>query len=117
MIVCLLFILFSTNMLHSIFLRIIALLIIRSVLASLTSVKCCGREIVVDRVSMCAMVKHRCYFPSAVDGKIKQMWGYFPFATDGKKSVQTLFFVRADGNLCAPSAIFRPQGRKTKQTW
>jgi len=73
MIVCLLFILFSTNMLHSIFLRIIALLIIRSVLASLTSVKCCGREIVVDRVSMCAMVKHRCYFPSAVDGKIKQM--------------------------------------------
>jgi len=42
--------------------------------------------------------------------KSKQMWGYFPSATDGKKSMQTLFSVRADGNLCAPSAIFR-------QTW
>jgi len=36
---------------------------------------------------------------------------------NGKKSMQMLFSVRVDGNLCAPSAIFRPQGRETKQTW
>jgi len=49
--------------------------------------------------------------------KSKQMWGYFPSATDGQKSMQTLFSVRADGNLCAPSAIFYPQGWKTEQMW
>jgi len=50
-----------------------------------------------------------------VDGKVSKCEAIFRPPQTEKKSMQTLFSIRADGNLCAPSAIFHPRdGRLSK---
>jgi len=46
--------------------------------------------------------------------KVSKCEAIFRSPRTEKKSMQTLLSVRADGNLCAPSAIFHPQRQKTK---